>query len=184
MKKISLLFICVICICSCKCRQLKLASTLNAEDKKTTVSQSHPQIKDIIDQGELTIDKYKVSYILARNEIIAHVISDTITIEPGASREIRNKSLFLTVSYEDRVILDNIEIRSTSFKEIEGAEKFSLGPQDDVHDDWFSVVNDVLVVEFGVSVEDTDWGYLINLHIDRNGQISSNVTNFDDLMVE
>lgn len=157
----------MISICSCKSGQGKSA----------------PQ--DILDQGEVVVGEYQISYVLSYNEIVAHVIPETIKVEPGASREVRNKSLFLTVKYAEEIILNNKEIRTTCFEDIEDAGKFILGgPQVQVDESWFKVVDDLLVVEFGAFVEDTDWGYIITFNVDKNGQVSSTLVNVDDLYTE
>lgn len=180
MKNLVFLMICIICLYSCKSRQANSTNINHHEFVEVPCIAE----KDILDQGKIVIDNYSISYILAYNEIIAHIIPDDIQIKPGSSREIRNKSLFLTVNYDGKIIVNSKEIRSTSFDEIENAEKFSLGPQNTVHDSWFSVVEDKLIVEFGASVEDTDWGYRIKLFINKNGQILSTVTSYDDLPQE
>ena len=154
-------------------------STLIEETKEL---QLIPQ--DILDQGEVKVGKYHVSYILSYNDIIAHVYPETVELMPGTPREVRNKSLFLTVRYEGKIILNNKEIRTTNFEEIEDAGKFSLATWDRVFDDWFSVVNDRLVVEFTAEVEDTSWGYSITLFIDKDGKISSKVVDNDDFVTE
>ena len=188
MKKI-LLIICMISFYSCKNVQgnsqqsnstlIEETSTLIEETKEL---QLIPQ--DILDQGEVKVGKYHVSYILSYNDIIAHVYPETVELLPGTPREVRNKSLFLTVRYEGKIILNNKEIRTTNFEEIEDAGKFRLAAWDRVFDDWFSVVNDRLVVEFTAEVEDTSWGYSITLFIDKDGKISSKVVDNDDLVTE
>lgn len=181
MKKL-LFLICMIGLYSCKCGQG------NSQDCNSTPTTETEMLQlasnDVLDKGDIIIGEYQISYILSYNDIVAHVIPETIKVNPGTSREVRNKSLFLTVRYNDEIILDNKEIRSTCFEEIEDADKFIIGPQNLVHENWFKVVNDTLVVEFGAFVQDTDWGYWITLFIDKNGQLSSMVVNNDDIYFE
>lgn len=181
MKKF-LFLILIFSICSCKCRQEHSQDCNSTLTKETDTLQFAPN--NILDQGDITIGKYHIFYVLSYNDIVAHVIPETIKVKPGTSRVVRNKSLFLTVRYNNEIILDNKEIRSTCFEEIEDADKFILGPQNIVYEDWFKIVNDILIVEFGAVVLDTDWGYRITLSIDSNGQISSTVVNNDDFYFE
>lgn len=88
MKNRVILMICMICLYSCKSRQV---NSTNVNHHKF-VEVSHIADKDILDQGKIAIDNYTISYILAYNEIIAHIIPDNVQIKPGSSREIRNKS--------------------------------------------------------------------------------------------
>lgn len=177
MKKVIFLIL-IISISSCKLRHGNSQDDNTPTHKETEVLQLVP--KDILDQGEIKMGKYEISYILSYNDIIACVIPETIWVEPGTSREIRNKSLFLTIKYDNKTVLDNKEIRTNYFEEIKDAHQFILGPQDSAKN-WFKVVDDILIVKFGAYVEDTDWGYQITLRVDKNGQISSTVINADDL---
>lgn len=122
---------------------------------------------DTVDLGD-KFGNYYVRHSVVTNDLIASIYPDTT---------IMNNSLFLTVHYKDKLILDNLEIRSTYFKEIENASQFILVTQGFVE---FKEVNDTLVVGTEMCVCDTDWGYDITLKISNSGNISYKTINYDD----
>ena len=76
----------------------------------------------------------------------------------------------MTAYYKNQIIINNLEIKSSSFDGIENPDQF--------------VINDTLVVSIGMSVIDTDWGYALKINISPKGDVSYMAKNYDDLYFE
>ena len=128
---------------------------------------------DILVQNDTIIGNFRAKYHLTLNDIIA----DTINISSKEGQMVRNRSIFLTVYYKEQQILDCKEIKSTSFDGIQEPSKFIFSPTC-----WIGLesINDTLVVSSGMFVDDTDWGYFINIKVAPDGEILLVARDADD----
>lgn len=178
MKNVNLLIVCIIatCIIGCRGRYIKF---VNSSEMKTSLDLSKVISRDSlihknnISNGEEITGNYHVKYSLCSNEIVA----DTIHVSEKESKVLYNRSLFLTIHYNELMILNNYEIRSTSFGDIENSEKFQLSPMGAID---FKSLGDTLIVSTGMFVIDTDWGYFLTIKVSKNGDVYFYADNADE----
>lgn len=179
MRFANLLFICFMstCILSCRGKGNPSSYASPLEDTLDVVSNSIskdcPILSDTIFYAEKSIDNYSVKYSLQTNDIIA----DTIYVSDTDFVIFYNRSLFLTIHYNGKLIVDNYEVNSISFSGIENPERFQLAPMGGVN---IESVNDTLRVSTGMFVVDTDWGYFVRIKVSKTGDIFLYADDADD----
>ncbi len=166
MKFANFLILCLMATCIISCRG------------KSNTSSNRSQIEDKVYSDTLFyadrgIGNYSVKYSLHTNDIIA----DTIYVSDTESEIFYNRSLLLTVHYDDKLILNDYEVRSTSFGGIENPESFQLSPMGAIE---INSVNDTLILSTGMFVVDTDWGYFLTIKVSKNGNVILSAADADD----
>lgn len=157
----------IICFVSCQCRgnRTKSFSSDKVAEVGNNIFKDTLLHADRLFVGDEIVGNYKVNYSIGANEIVA----DTLYLSDTEYEIFYNHSLFLTVCYNNRPILSDYEIRSTSFDGIENPEKFQLSPMGGIT---FDSVNDTLHVSTGMFVVDTDWGYFLTIKVSKTGKVS------------
>lgn len=168
MKIANFVIIILISICTIGCR-VRIGKSSPVYQKaifeiSDSMKQNNHFDPDTICNKEGIFEKYKVNYSVQTNNIIA----DTIYVSDTVYKVFYNHSLFLTVYYNERLILNEYEIKSSSFSGIENPEKFQLSPMGAVE---INSSNDTLFVSTGMFVIDTDWGYFLTIKISKNGDV-------------
>ena len=182
MKNVLSVLTCIVAICSISCnnrnvisqapQEIKSPPTLDVCEEENKSTDQFP--KGMIVYEEEVLDRFRVGYSIVANELIA----DTIWVSPTAFAICANRSLILTVRYDDEIIVENHEIRSTSFEGIANAYKFIMSPHEKVI---LNVTDDTLNVHTAMSVTDTDWMYELEIKVSKTGEISLHAINVDDL---
>lgn len=113
---------------------------------------------------EETIGNYKIKYTVCENNRV--VSYDDVPELKGLITS--SHSLFLTVYYKGKIILDDHEIRSTSFKEIPHHEKYILACDGSVAID---TSNDNLILSTNMYVAYDDFGYDATIQISSDGEL-------------
>ena len=114
--------------------------------------------------GEQSIGNFKIKYAVCENNLV--VSYDDIPELEGLIA--LSHSLFLTVYYNDKIILDDHEIRSTSFKMIPNSEKYILACDGAVAID---TANDNLILSTNMYVAYDDFGYDATIQISSDGEV-------------
>lgn len=166
MKFVKCLILCLLatCIISCRGKGNTSSNKSRIEDKVYS---------DTIFYANKEIGNYSVKYSLHSNDVIA----DTIHVSDTESEIFYNRSLLLTVHYDDKLIVNDYEVRSTSFGGIDNPERFQLSPMGAVE---INSVNDTLFVTTGMFVVDTDWGYFLTIKVSKNGDVILSAVDADD----
>ena len=167
MRNISFFIVCLcsVFVLSCKNRDNKQNHSTELADTLLTIgTQDNCVLGDVISKGDTIIGNFHVKYLIETNEIVA----DTIIISETESQVFVNHSVFLTIQYKEQLILDNYEIRSTSFNWIKNPERFILSPMGSIE---LEAINNMLVVKTGMFVMDTDWGYFVTINVNENGEV-------------
>ena len=178
MKNVNILIVCFIatCVLSCQGKAMKSVCSSKMRNKqemsKNILTDSLIHL-DSIFRGEEITGNYHVEYEICSNDIVA----DTINISEVESKKIYNRSLFLTIHYKEQKILNNYEIRSTSFSGIENPEKFQFAPMGAID---FQTLEDTLWISTGMFVVDTDWGYFLTIKVSKNGDVYFLAVNADE----
>lgn len=179
MRFANLLIICFISTCILSCRGKGTPSSYVCPIKGTlegvsnSISKDCLTFSDTISHSEKNIENYSVKYSLRTNDIIA----DTIYVSDTDCEIFYNRSLFLTVHYNNKLIVDDYEVKSISFSGIDNPERFQLAPMGSVD---IKSVNDTLLVSTGMFVVDTDWGYFLTIKISKTGDVFLYADDADD----
>ena len=176
MRNISFLIICLfsIFVISCKNRDNRQSnSTSLAETLLAISTEDGCASRRIISEGNAIIGDFHVKYCIEPNEIIA----DTVIVSETENQIFVNHSIFLTIEYKGQIILDNYEIRSTSFEWIKNPERFILSPMGSIE---FEEINNVLIAKTGMFVMDTDWGYFVTIKVTEKGDVYIFADDADD----
>lgn len=158
---------------------------ITVKDTVPAKSETLPKMlnpEDLLKEGEDTVGNFRIKYSFYLNEIIVDTIfispTEVYRVENEIYNEVyRNRSLFLSVHYNDELIVDNTEIRSTSFDGIFNPKQFVLAPMCGID---IKSANDTLIVNTGMSVEDTDWGFWLDIKISKYGDISLSSVSYDE----
>ena len=208
MKTHNTLFLLFLVVCSIACKNQSCTSDANTtpaaapmienkvipsctSDVNTTtdtIPDAAPMIENKITplkirEGRRVINNYEVRYNVCVNDIIASIYKeyDEQTGIVLDSSFIYNHTLFLTAYYKNQIIINNLEIKSSSFDGIENPDQFVFIPTSYLD---FDSINDTLVVSTGMSVVDTDWGYALKINISPKGDVSYMAQNNDDMYFE
>lgn len=204
MKTHNTLFLLFVVVCSIACKNQSCTSEVNTTPDVAPMIENEviprctsdvnitPDAAPIIEnkviplkirEGRRVINNYEVRYNVCVNDIIASIYKeyDEQTGIVLDSSFIYNHSLFLTAYYKNQIIINNLEIRSSSFDGIENPDQFVFIPTSSLD---FDSINDTLVVSTGMSVIDTDWGYALKINISPKGDVSYMAQNYDDLYFE
>ena len=176
MRNISFLIICLfsIFVISCKNRDNKQSNSTSLAETLLAISTEDGSSRGIISEGNAIIGDFHVKYCIEPNEIIA----DTVIVSETENQVFVNHSIFLTIQYKGQLILDNYEIRSTSFDGIPNPNRFILSPMGSIE---FEVTNNELVAKTGMFVIDTDWGYFVTINVTEKGEVCIFAEDSDDL---
>lgn len=182
MKIVDFLILCFMITCILSCRGKGHTSSDMSQIKDTinvlnSIPSPYVVRSDTIIYAKQRIDNFRVQYSLHTNDIIA----DTIHLSDTESKIFYNRSLLLTVHYNEELIVDDYEVKSTSFSGIENPERFQLAPMGAVN---INSVSDTLFVSTGMFVIDTDWGYFLTIKIAKTGDIFLGAEDADDYYIE
>ena len=208
MKTHNTLFLLFLVVCSIACKNQSCTSDVNttpaaapmienkvipsctsdANTTPDTIPAAAPIIENKITplkirEGRRVINNYEVRYNVCVNDIIASIYKeyDEQTGIVLDSSFFYNHTLFLTAYYKNQIIINNLEIKSSSFDGIENPDQFVFIPASYLD---FDSINDTLVVSTEMSVVDTDWGYALKINISPKGDVSYMAQNNDDLYFE
>ena len=204
MKTHNTLFLLFVVVCSIACKNQSCTSEVNTTPDVAPMIENEviprctsdvnitPDAAPIIEnkviplkirEGRRVINNYEVRYNVCVNDIIASIYKeyDEQTGIVLDSSFIYNHTLFLTAYYKNQIIINNLEIKSSSFDGIENPDQFVFIPTSSLD---FDSINDTLVVSTGMSVIDTDWGYALKINISPKGDVSYMAQNYDDLYFE
>lgn len=155
--------------------------TLDIENRSVSIRFYNGKVADFDLNGERYGD-YWVDYSVYPSNIVA----DEVVLSPGDTVKVMNNYLKLVVSYKGKWICDRI-IQSTSFDGTIDSDRCILAPTGKV---WFKTESDKLVASTGMYENDSDCGYLTEMIIDPEGNISlyyvanESLLGFDDLVYD
>lgn len=196
MKTRNTLFILFLAIFNIACKNQSFNSVHNENTTPNIVPTVEDTVKDTVEniveyrveypkirEGERIINNYHVKYNIHLNDVIASIYKeyDEQRYVLLDSSFLYNHSLFLTAYYKGQIIINNLEIRSSSFEGVENPNQFVFIPTSALD---FNSINDTLVISTGMSVLDTDWGYDLNINISPTGDVSYKARSYDDDLAE
>lgn len=161
----------VVCVCACRNIPKRMEVSQHTGKDTQIIIENEEDYKESRRCNICTyikeIGPYNVTCGIAANEIVVR----TFHLSKTESRMYNNRSLFLTVKYKDQLILDDVEIKSTSFKDLkynDNAEELELSPTGLVR---FECADDNLILYTDMYYPDTDIGYDLNVNISPTGKM-------------
>lgn len=155
--------------------------SLDFENRSIGIRFSNGKVTDFDLHGERHGD-YWVDYVVCPSNIVA----DEVVLSPGDTVKVMNNYLHLVVSYKGKWICDRT-IQSKSFVGTVDPDRCILAPTGKV---WFTTERDKLVASTGMYENDTDCGYLTEMIIDPEGNVSlhyvasESLLGFNDLLYD
>lgn len=155
--------------------------SLDFEDRIITTRFSNGKVCSFELQGEKYGD-YWIDYFVRPSSTVA----DVVVLSSGDTVKVMNNYLQIVVSYKGEWILDRT-LQSTSFDGVINLDQCILAPTGKV---WFEIEGDRLVASTGMYENETDCGYLTEMVIDPEGNMSlhyvssESLLGFDDLLYD
>lgn len=155
--------------------------SLDFEDRIITTRFSNGKVCSFELQGEKYGD-YWIDYFVRPSSTVA----DVVVLSSGDTVKVMNNYLQIVVSYKGEWILDRT-LQSTSFDGVINPDQCILAPTGKV---WFEIEDDRLVASTGMYENETDCGYLTEMVIDPEGNMSlhyvssESLLGFDDLLYD
>lgn len=117
------------------------------------------------------IGKYYMEY--------ARVPNEDIIYQESGMYEVADNSIYISVKYDNKIIIKNRKITKSSVGVIPYIEKMVLML---ASDDFYSICesNGNLIIETEMSYPDTDWGYSVTMTISKTGEISYSYVDHDE----
>lgn len=111
----------------------------------------------------LNVGKFHIEYARVPNEAIVH--------QEEIDYKHADNSIYLSASYDNKILFKNIEISKLSIGSIPYVEKMVLMI---ASDNFYKIYesNDNLILETEMSYPDSDWGYSIFISISHTGELN------------
>lgn len=117
-----------------------------------------------ISSGEESSGNFRIKYTVCENNIVISL--DDVPELKGMITN--NYSMFLTVYYKGKSVIEDYEIRSTSFKGIPSPEKFVLARDGSIA---VNSTDDNLILSTNMYVPYDDFGYDATIQISSDGEV-------------